>query len=627
MAGTKRDFALIKHGHSLDDLDDVDLAGVVDNSLIQYDAVSGDWQDVTLANLNGQLDHGLLLGNADDDHTQYHTDARALTWLGTRSTSDLPEGTRLYFTDERAQDAVGTILTDSTSIDFTYNDGSNTITASTINANPSGLIGMSAVNGTAATPLRSDGRHAIDPSIAPSWTGIHSFQAVGNGAGNASLELRSTRPQLNWYDTDGGSGAKAGGFDFTGGTVTAFFDDDTFTGRSTWLIASRSAATLTTLTLTASTSLILNTGKFRLPGDNQELQLGASDDLRLYHDGTNSLIRNDTGSLRLQGGTNVGLAIASTGALSSAQTASWTNVHTWNGNGLAGGNSASVDVYRDDDTGQANIVATTYGTVSGGTFHANYARGTLASPSKVLAGDVTGGIGSRYYTGAAFHSSSPTSIHWQATEDADLGNGSWLRLLTTPKGSTTRQERGGVTDNGTIWSHDTATYNAKSSVQTLPQADARFVASGTSGVSTGATFVAVGYGGITPGFRGMSSGSGGTAAAPNATVASEALVFMSGHGHDGTDFVAGSKSLIISRASQNWTTTANGCYINFETTPNGSATRVARARITEDGGWAIADGITAPATLAGFGVIYIDTADGDLKIKFGDGTVKTIVTD
>lgn len=39
------------------------------------------------------------------------------------------------------------------------------------------------------------------------------------------------------------------------------------------------------------------------------------------------------------------------------------------------------------------------------------------------------------------------------------------------------------------------------------------------------------------------------------------------------------------------------------------------------------DGVTAPAVSPGFGKIYIDSADGDLKIIFGDGTVKTIVTD
>ena len=38
----------------------------------------------------------------------------------------------------------------------------------------------------------------------------------------------------------------------------------------------------------------------------------------------------------------------------------------------------------------------------------------------------------------------------------------------------------------------------------------------------------------------------------------------------------------------------------------------------------IKDGITAPDTLTGYGQIYIDEDDGDLKIKFGDGTVKVI---
>ncbi len=41
----------------------------------------------------------------------------------------------------------------------------------------------------------------------------------------------------------------------------------------------------------------------------------------------------------------------------------------------------------------------------------------------------------------------------------------------------------------------------------------------------------------------------------------------------------------------------------------------------------IPDGVTAPATRTSFARIYIDTADGDLKIKFADGTVKTIVVD
>jgi hypothetical protein len=51
-----------------------------------------------------------------------------------KTTTDLPEGTNLYYTDERAQDAVGTILTDTASVDFTYNDAGNTISAAVLPA-------------------------------------------------------------------------------------------------------------------------------------------------------------------------------------------------------------------------------------------------------------------------------------------------------------------------------------------------------------------------------------------------------------------------------------------------------------------------------------------------------------
>lgn len=48
-------------------------------------------------------DHGNLAGLGDDDHTQYHTAARADTWLGTKDTDDVAEGvTNLYFTNTRA---------------------------------------------------------------------------------------------------------------------------------------------------------------------------------------------------------------------------------------------------------------------------------------------------------------------------------------------------------------------------------------------------------------------------------------------------------------------------------------------------------------------------------------------
>jgi hypothetical protein len=42
---------------------------------------------------------------------------------------------------------------------------------------------------------------------------------------------------------------------------------------------------------------------------------------------------------------------------------------------------------------------------------------------------------------------------------------------------------------------------------------------------------------------------------------------------------------------------------------------------------ALKDGVTAPSATVGYAKIFVDTADGDLKIIFGDGTTKTIVVD
>jgi len=41
----------------------------------------------------------------------------------------------------------------------------------------------------------------------------------------------------------------------------------------------------------------------------------------------------------------------------------------------------------------------------------------------------------------------------------------------------------------------------------------------------------------------------------------------------------------------------------------------------------LVDGIAAPAASVGYTKLYTDVADGDLKVIFGDGIVKTLATD
>lgn len=60
-------------------------------------------------------------------------------------------------------------------------------------ANPSGLIGLTAVNGSANTYTRSDATHALDQSIAPTWTGLHIFNS--GGGSTPSVRIGSTGSQ------------------------------------------------------------------------------------------------------------------------------------------------------------------------------------------------------------------------------------------------------------------------------------------------------------------------------------------------------------------------------------------------------------------------------------------------
>jgi hypothetical protein len=79
-----------------------------------------------------------------------------------------------------------------------------------------------------------------------------------------------------------------------------------------------------------------------------------------------------------------------------------------------------------------------------------------------------------------------------------------------------------------------------------------------------------------------------------------------------------SNNVFYSITGSNWVDVGPSTFAN---TDNVSTGRTYSNQIN------LSDGITAPGTETGYAILYVDTADGDLKIKFGDGTVKTIVTD
>lgn len=69
-------------------------------------------------------------------------------------------------------------------------------------ANPTGTIGLVAVNGSATTFLRSDGAPALSQAIAPTWTASHTFSKT-YAAGASAVQLSSASPSFALRETDG----------------------------------------------------------------------------------------------------------------------------------------------------------------------------------------------------------------------------------------------------------------------------------------------------------------------------------------------------------------------------------------------------------------------------------------
>lgn len=126
----------------------------------------------------------ILFWDESDNALKWLTVSTGLNITGTTLTCTISS-----YTDEQAQDAVGNILTDSTSIDFTYNDGLNTITAAVI---PGGVdhdsllnfvankhIDHSAVSITAGTGLTGGGDLTATRTLSLSFLGLESLTDPG----------------------------------------------------------------------------------------------------------------------------------------------------------------------------------------------------------------------------------------------------------------------------------------------------------------------------------------------------------------------------------------------------------------------------------------------------------------
>jgi hypothetical protein len=103
----------------------------------------------------------------------------------------------------------------------------------------------------------------------------------------------------------------------------------------------------------------------------------------------------------------------------------------------------------------------------------------------------------------------------------------------------------------------------------------------------------------------------GTIASPTATIANNNLLRILGSGYTGTDF-SSSRAEIAMLASENWTAAANGTYITFKTTVDGTTSSAERMRINSSGillvGKTTADATTVGETIYSGAIVGVRSA-------------------
>lgn len=267
-----------------------------------------------------------------------------------------------------------------------YDNGSNAFSCGTSApggltgfANPTASVGLSAVNGAATTAMRSDAAPALSQSIAPTWTGIHTYGTGG------SIRVENSDPSLYIDDTSQGADAKNWLFNADTGFDLYAVNDARSTFRSAFHV-SRSAAAVSAVSLGNAT-------------DNPTLSFLGTGVVT-----SGGVIRGPSGTVgaptySFTGTTNTGVYSSAANVLSFAAAGSTPAEVTSLGiNTLSGSNANPAYSFAGDpDTGVYRVGADQVGIATGGALkwqvgHANYS--AIEPTTGALGSGVSVGVGS-----------------------------------------------------------------------------------------------------------------------------------------------------------------------------------------------------------------------------------------
>jgi hypothetical protein len=220
--------------------------------------------------------------------------------------------------------------------------------------------------------------------------------------------------------------------------------------------------------------------------------------------------------------------------------------------------------------GAASFFETSYGANSlGSAMIGRKARGTGAAPSATLAGDLLTFWGGNGYGNTGFGNGN-SGIIIQATENfTDAAQGTQMVLSTTPNGANLPLNRMSIKSNGTI---GIGTQSPNAGLE---------VSNADNSLGAGTIFNTTYASGGTSLFVGRRAR--GTGAAPTAVQINDGLAAFVGRGRGATGFGGPFGTGMYVSAAENWTDTAQGASLNFNTTPVGATGDVTRMSIDSFG--------------------------------------------
>ena len=228
--------------------------------------------------------------------------------------------------------------------------------------------------------------------------------------------------------------------------------------------------------------------------------------------------------------------------------------------------------------GSTSTTLTTYLNAFGGSsIVGQRARGTAAAPTAVQNGDGLLELNTRGYNGTGFAQGAAAIAMGTSENWTNTAQGTQISFWTTANGTATPGTRMRIAASGNV---GIGTFSPTSllevsnglSTQTFAQATVTTFANAANSAIVG-------------------SRARGTSGAPAAVQNGDALVGFLGRGYGATNF-SGTRGGMFVSASENWTDTAQGTRLNFNTTVNGTTTPATRMTIDHVGNVGI--GTTAP---------------------------------